>query len=419
MQFVDEQLSSLIAFYQDLHRHPELSHEEARTAARVAAQWRAAGIEVTENVGGHGIVGVLKNGPGKTLLLRTDLDALPLVEETGLPYASTVKADLDGEEVGVMHACGHDVHMTVLSGAVHALARMKDRFTGTIVFIGQPAEERGAGAEKMLADGLYTRFPRPDAALALHVDANLKAGDVGYTSGFVMANVDSVDVTVFGRGGHGAAPHETLDPIVLAARIITGWQTITSRELAPTDPAVVTVGSIHGGTKHNLIPNRVDLELTVRSYSPETRKQILASIERIAHGIAKSAGVPDALLPKVQVLEEEHCPSLYNDPELVAQVVAVFQHVLGADRVHARQPEMIGEDFSRYGLVEPRIPIFMFRLGAVAPDAYERAQRGELDLPGLHNSQFAPDADLTIWTGVRTMTSAALEFLSAERKEKR
>ncbi len=263
---IDAEFPSLEAFYKDLHTHPELSLMEVRSAAHVADELRKAGFDVTTNVGGTGVVGILKNGPGPTVMVRTDLDALPVTERTGRPYASTVRTrDRAGNEVGAMHACGHDMHMTCLIGTARTLAGMKDRWSGTLMFIGQPAEEVGAGARMMLDDGLFRRFPKPDYALALHCDARLQTGHVAFTEGLALANVDSVDITVKGRGGHGSAPHTTIDPIVIAARIVLDLQTIVSRETNPLDPCVVTVGSIHAGTKHNIIPNEAKLQITVRT----------------------------------------------------------------------------------------------------------------------------------------------------------
>jgi hippurate hydrolase len=403
-----------VSFYKELHLHPELSFFEKETAARLAQRWRALGAEVTEGVGGHGIVGVVRNGEGPTVLLRTDLDALPIREQTGLAYASGVTTELEGKDVGVMHACGHDAHMTFATGTLEMLLALRDRWRGTVVLVGQPAEERGAGAKAMLAAGLYERFPRPDAALAIHVDANLPAGHVGFTSGWMMANVDAVDIRVRGRGGHGAAPHETRDPVVLAARIVMALQTIVSRELAPTDPAVVTVGSIHGGSKHNLIPDLVELQLTVRTCSDETRAKVLAAIERTCKGCAEAAGFPAELAPQVSVRDESN-PALYNDPALVARVMKTLRKQFEASRVHERKTEMIGEDFALYARVEPPVPIFMFRIGTVGEERWQAAQQpGAAPLPGLHNSHFAPDPEPTLAGGVRALTLAALEIL-AER----
>ncbi|HUK13996.1 MAG TPA: amidohydrolase [Thermoanaerobaculaceae bacterium] len=404
--------ADLEVLYRDLHSHPELSLREERTAARIAGELAAAGFAVTEHVGGHGVVGVLANGAGPTVLVRTDMDALPVVEATGLPYASSVKAtDDQGREVGVMHACGHDAHMTVFVGTARALAAARGRWRGTLVMIGQPAEERGLGAAAMLADGLYTRFPRPDLALALHVSPSLPVGSVGFVPGYAFANVDSVDLTVRGMGGHGASPHRTKDPIVIAAEIVTALQTIVSRATDPTTPAVVTVGSIHGGTTYNIIPDEVRLQITVRSYAPEVRQAILAAIERIARGIALAAGVPADRMPTVK-LAEGFTPAVYNDPALVARLAARLRTVLGADHVVELKAEMIGEDFARYGLLEPRIPICMFRLGSVDPARIAESERSGTPLPALHASNFAPSPAATIATGVTAMTEAVVELLA-------
>jgi hippurate hydrolase len=399
--------ASLEALYIHLHRNPELSLEEKETARRIAEELRAAGFEVTTGVGGHGVVGVLRNGAGPTVMVRTDFDALPVTEKTGLPYASTVRTrDAQGREVGVMHACGHDMHMTVFVGTARLLARLKDRWRGTLVMIGQPAEELGVGAAAMLKDGLFSRFPRPDYALALHVDAELEAGKIGYREGFVFANVDSLDITIYGVGGHGAYPHLSKDPIVLAAQVILGLQTIVSREIRPLDPAVVTVGSIHGGTKHNIIPEQVDLQLTVRSFSDETRERILSSIRRITVETARAAGVPPDREPSVKLDSERFTPATYNDPALVRRLVPVWKRELGEDNVVERDPEMGGEDFSRYGRVEPKIPIVMFRLGVVDPPRMAQPK------PSLHSPLFWPALHPTIETGVRAMTAAVLELMA-------
>ena len=402
---------SLFELYQHLHRHPELSLQEVETSARMAEELRAAGYEVTASVGGHGVVAVLRNGEGPVLMLRADMDALPVLEETGLPYASEAVAQDDhGVEVPVMHACGHDVHMTCLVGAARALHALRAEWRGTLLLVAQPAEERGAGAKALLEDGLFTRFPRPHHALALHVDPFSPAGSVGYVPGYAMANVDSVDITVRGVGGHGAYPHKTRDPIVLAAQIVLALQTIVSREVAPTDSAVVTVGSIHGGTKHNVIPNEVKLELTVRSYADETRAQILQAIERITAGIAQAAGLPPNRMPEVSV--SDGTPAVYNTPELVERVMGVARALLGPEQVHEGQPVMGGEDFGRYGREEPRIPIFMFRLGSINPEQFAASQQQDAPpLPSLHSSRYAPDPERTILTGVKLLTAAAIDLL--------
>lgn len=412
-QIVDAAYPQLEQLYLTLHRNPELSLAEAQTAKRLVEPLRADGYAVTENVGGHGIVAVMQNGPGPVLMIRTDLDALPVKENTGAEYASTATTtDADGKTVNVMHACGHDVHMTCLVGVAGTMAKLKDRWSGTLVLIGQPAEEVGKGAKAMLDDGLFKRFPRPNYVLGLHVDPELESGKVGYVSGFALANVDSVDVVIRGVGGHGAYPHKTKDPIVIAAQFVLALQTIASREIRPIDAVVVTVGSIHGGTKHNVIPDEVTLQLTVRTYEDSVREQTLSAIERIAMGTAKAAGVPDDRMPVVTRRDAEFTPALYNTPELVSRVIEVFRGAIGERNVVERKPEMGGEDFARYGREEPKIPIFMYRLGSIPPTRFAESQRpGARPLPSLHSAVYLPDRVPTIKTGVVTMTAAALELL--------
>src|SRR3954447_25727200 len=373
---VRKEYPTLEALYQHVHSHPELSLAEEQTGRRLAEELRAAGYQVTDHVGGHGVVAVLENGKGKTLLIRTDLDALPVREETGAAYASTMTVkDAAGRTLPVMHACGHDVHIASIVGVAHAMAALKDRWHGTLVLIGQPAEEVIQGAAAMLKDGLFTRFPRPDWCLALHVDAELEAGKVGYVPGYALANSDSVDVVVHGVGGHGANPDKTKDPVVVAAQIVLALQTIASRETKPTAPVVVTVGTIHGGTKRNIIPDEVVLQLTVRTYKDDVREHTLKAIERIAKGTAAAAGIPKELEPVVTVSEDESTPATYNTPELVNRVTGVFRRVLGADNVIEREPVMGAEDFSRFGRTEPKVPIFMSRLGSVPPDKVAESKR--------------------------------------------
>jgi hippurate hydrolase len=409
---IKAELESLEALYKHLHRNPELSYHEEKTAARIAGELTSAGYAVTPRVGGLGVVGMMKNGPGPTVLVRTDLDALPVVEKTGRPYASKVRTkDELGRDVGVMHACGHDVHMTSFVGTARLLSKLKDRWRGTLVMIAQPAEERGGGAKAMLEDGLFTRFPRPDYGLALHAAGDVEAGRIGYGSGYVLANVDSVDITIRGVGGHGAWPHATKDPIVIAAQVVLGLQTIVSREIRPIDPAVVTVGSIHGGSKHNIISDQVDLQLTVRSYSQETRRKILSAIERITIGIARAAGVPKDREPVVKLANAEYTPATYNDPALVERLVPVWKQALGEDRVVEREPVTGGEDFSRYGLVEPKVPIVLFWLGTIDAERMAAAKSSGATLPSLHSPLFWPALHPTIETGVKAMTAAVLDLL--------
>jgi amidohydrolase len=398
----------LEALYKHLHTNPELSLHEARTSARLARELKEAGFEVTERVGGFGVVGVLKNGDGPVVMVRTDMDALPVVERTGLPYASKVRTrDKNENEIGVMHACGHDMHMASWTGTARVLASQKDRWKGTLEFIAQPAEEVGAGARMMLEAGLFTKFPRPDYAFALHCAPNLPHGRVAYTEGLAMANVDSVDILVRGKGGHGASPHTTVDPIVLAARIVLDLQTLVSRETNPVDPAVVTVGSIHGGSKHNIIPNEVRLQLTVRSTKEGVRKHLLEGIQRIAEADAKGAGAPS---PEVKVSPTEFTPALHNDPELTRKTMTAFKDVLGAENVVSRPPTMGGEDFGLYG--RARVPICLYWLGTIDPKrvAESESENGK-PLPSLHSDLFAPVLEPTLKTGVLTMSLAVLNVM--------
>lgn len=404
---IGAELSSLDALYKYLHAHPELSFEEEQTAARLAKELKALGFEVTMRVGGHGIVGVLKNGAGPTVLVRTDMDALPLVENTGVAYASKVHArDKDGNPVGVMHACGHDMHMTCWVGTARVLAALKNHWRGTLVFIGQPAEEIGAGARKMIADGLFKRFPRPEYCLGLHCDSRLPHGHVGYTEGLALVNVDSVDILIKGKGGHGSAPQSTIDPIVLAARIILDLQTIVSRENDPLDPVVVTVGSIHGGTIHNIIPSEVKMQLTVRTTKDNVRARVLEAIHRITKAACAGARAPE---PVIVVDHENFTPALYNNAELARKTANVFRAALGNDKVHQQEPLLGGEDFALYGL--QGIPSFFFFLGTLAPDHVEAMRTGKAPRISLHSDLYYPIPEPTIRTGVLSMSMGALQLL--------
>ncbi len=408
----DDDYPYLEALYKHLHANPELSFQEEQTAARMASELRGLGFDVATGIGGHGVIGVMENGDGPTLLIRADMDALPVEEATGLPYASTAKAtEQTGQEVSVMHACGHDVHMTVWVGTARRLVATKDEWSGTLVMIAQPAEERGAGAKAMLEDGLFERFPRPDYNIALHVSGGHPAGSVGFVPGWAMANVDSVDITVHGMPGHGSAPHTTKDPVVIASQIVLNLQTIVSREIDPLKPAVVTVGSFHAGTKHNIISDRADLQITVRSYDDDVRNQLLAAIERIAINTARTAGLPDDKLPDVLV-KDEFTPSLYNDPDLTERVQRAIGAAIGEDNILPASPVMGGEDFARYGRQDPPIPSVMFRLGAIGDELYQASRRRGVVLPSLHTPFFAPDPEPTITTGVNAMTAAAMEILA-------
>ncbi len=406
---IDAEVQDLLALYRHLHTHPELSLQEAETSARMAEEMKKLGFEVTTKVGGHGVVAVLKNGDGPTVLVRTDLDALPVTERTGVPYASTVRTrDRFGNDTGVMHACGHDVHMTCWVGTARTLVALKDRWSGTLVFIGQPAEEIGVGARAMLEDGLFKRFPKPDYCLALHCDARLPVGQVAYTEGLALANVDTVDVLVKGKGGHGAAPHTTVDPVVLAARIVLDLQTIVSREVNPTDPAVVTVGSIHGGTKHNIIPSEVKLQITVRTTKDSVRDHVLKAIDRICKTAAAGARAP---APEVRVNLDEFTPSTVNDVKLTRRVTGLFRELLGEENVRERPPIMGGEDFGRYG--KDGVPICIYFIGTIPKEKYDEGQRpGGPILPSLHSDSFAPLPEPSVRTGVRTMTLTVMDLMA-------
>jgi amidohydrolase len=417
---VDREMASLLAAYKALHAAPELSHHEEKTAAFVAKELRALGYDVTEHVGkyeqpqfvGYGVVAVMRNGAGPTVLVRGDMDALPVEEKTGLPYASAVKTKNDtGQDVSVMHACGHDIHVTSLVGTGRMLAQLKDRWHGTLVLVGQPAEETIDGAKAMLADNLYTRFPKPDFAVALHDNADLETGKIGIVPGYALASSSSVDIIVRGLGGHGSKPEATKDPVVLAAQIVLALQTIVSRENSPFDPAVVTVGSIHGGAKRNIIPDDVTLQLTIRTYKEEVRQHILASIKRIAEGTAEAAGVPADHAPIVRVNETEYAPATYNDPALAERLTGAFNAALGADNVVRMSPVMGSEDFGRFALDNHQIPAVIFWVGAVDPAKVAESKRTGTPLPSLHSALFAPVPEPTIRTAVKAMTAAVLELM--------
>lgn len=416
---LDRDIASLVATYKALHAAPELSHHEEKTSAFFAAQLRALGYTVTEHVGkyekpewtGYGVVAVLKNGAGPTVLLRTELDALPVDEKTGLPYASKVKAQNDaGQEVSVMHACGHDIHISNMLGTAKMLSELKDQWQGTLIILGQPAEETIDGARAMLRDGLYEKFPKPDFTIALHDSAELEAGKVGYTPGYSLASSNTVDIKIRGLGGHGSKPESTKDPIVVAAQVIMALQTIVSRENSPLDPAVVTVGSIHGGTRPNIIPDEVNLQLTVRAYREEVRQKLLAAIERITKGIAIAAGIPEDRAPIVKVSETEFTAATYNDPQLTERLATAFVKALGQDNVVKIPPAMASEDFG-YLSLEQKIPAIQFTLGAVDPAKVKRSRETGTPLPSLHSALFEPLPEPTLRTGIKAMTSAVLELM--------
>ena len=413
---LDSIYPELDAFYIDLHQTPELSGHEEKTSAKLAERLRRLGYEVTTGVGGYGVVALMRNGNGPTLLLRTDMDALPVQEKTGLPYASKVTAPgKDGGTVGVMHACGHDIHMTSLLGTATLLAKMKDRWQGTLFLIGQPAEETVNGAEAMMKAGLFTKFPKPNFAIALHDTHRLPAGKIGYTPGYSTASADTVSITIFGRGGHGAYPHMTVDPIVIAARTILSLQTIVARENNPIDPAVVTVGSIRGGTKANIIPDEVNLQLTVRSHKEEVRQHLLSAIERITKAESAAAGAPKE--PSIVRVPGEATPAVYNDPALTKRVVGVLAREFGDSNVTELPPTMGAEDFAVYG--RAGVPAVIFGLGAVEPQKFEKAKATGATLPGIHSAEFAPDRERTLRTGVSALTAVALDLLAKPKTQGR
>jgi len=414
---IDRDIASWITTYKNLHTTPELSHREEKTSAFVAGELRKLGFTVTERIGkyenaqwsGYGVVGVLRNGPGPTVLVRTELDALPVEEKTGLAYASQVKSKNDaGLDVSVMHACGHDIHMTSFLGTAKMLTELKSRWSGTLIMLGQPAEETGDGANAMLRDNLYANFPKPDFAIALHDKPELETGKVGYTPGYAMASATSIDIKIRGIGGHGSAPEATKDPIVVAAQVVMALQTIVSRENSPLEPAVVTVGSIHGGTRYNIIPDEVNLQLTVRTYKEEVRKHILASIERIVKGVAMTAGIPEDRAPEVKVAEGTG--STYNDPQLIERLVGTFKQALGDENVVKMPPIMASEDFGYFSM-DHKIPTTIFWLGASDPAKVKASRESGVPLPGLHSALFAPVPEPTLRTGVKAMTSAVLDLM--------
>jgi amidohydrolase len=413
---VEKQLPDLLTTYKSIHAAPELSHHEAQTSALLAGELRKAGYAVTERVGrypdgsqAYGVVAILKNGPGPTLLIRTDLDALPVTEKTSLPYASSVRSkNPAGQDVGVMHACGHDIHITTMVGVARNMA-LKGQWHGTLMLIGQPSEETIDGAKAMLADHLYERFGQPDLAIALH-DANFAAGKVSVVSGPALASSTSIDVVMRGVGSHGAAPEAGKDPIVMASEFVVAAQTIVSRSIPPNQPAVVTVGDIHGGTKRNIIPDEVKMELTTRCYSEAVRQAIIEGVRRTAKGIAIASGVPEDRMPIVTVLEDESTPATVNDPALAARLQKIFVEKLGIENVIERKPIMGSEDFGIFSL-DHKIPAVIFWLGAYDPAKVAESERTGSALPSPHSTFFAPLPEPTLRAGVTAMTDAAVALL--------
>jgi len=404
-EWTDNHIDELLSYYRNFHSNPELSFREVNTAATLASAWRRCGYQMTTGIGGNGIVGILKNGTGPVVMLRADMDALPVDEQSGLPFASTAyTVNESGGDVSVSHACGHDIHMVNLIGVACYLASNKERWKGTVMLVGQPAEEKGAGAKAMLDDGLFERFAKPDFALGLHVSPILATGKIGFRPGYTMANVDNVEITLHGIGGHGAYPHVTIDPVVMAAQLVLALQTIVSREVDPIAAAVVTIGSIHGGTKNNVIGDKVKLLLTVRTFAGTVRNKVLASIKRKSEAVAMSANapVPDVIISK-------GTPSLYNDPRLSARLRRVFKNTIGKTNVVVSEPTMGGEDFSRFG--REGVPALMYWLGAVSPDRLEAFALADKNPPSLHSPLFYTDANMTLKTGIATMASAVLDLL--------
>ena len=410
-QFILSDTEYIEQFYKERHAQAEISLEEKETAKALAQEMRKVGYEVTEGVGGYGIVAMMKNGKGPQILYRTDMDALPMQEKTGLPYTSQRTTVYNGETVGTMHSCGHDMHMATWLGTARAMAAMKDRWSGTLMFIGQPAEEIGAGARMMLDAGLYERFGVPDYGLGLHCNSTLELGKIGICEGYIMANTEMVDIVIKGVGAHGASPHQSIDPIVVASLIIMKIQTIVSRNIKPIDDAVVTVGAIKGGTKHNIIPDEVTLQLTIRTYKEEVRQFIHKRLREISRGIAMSAGLPDELMPEV-VIPDNFTPSNYNNPELTKAFTASATKAIGKEQVQYVEPTMGGEDFAWYGRTKHEVPTVMYWLGTVPREKIEAG-----NLPGLHSPYYYPDPTETIRTGVKVSSQALLDLLSKEKSD--
>lgn len=414
---VDKEYASLVTLYRRLHSSPELSGQEKETALLMAKELKNAGFEVAEGIGGYGLAGIIKNGEGPVVLVRTDMDALPLEEKTNVDYASKVTAkDNAGNDVSVMHACGHDIHMAVWTGVARVLSQLKNSWKGTVIFIAQPAEETGLGALSMIEGGLFKQFPIPDYALALHVNSAVEAGKIGFCPGYSLANIDMIDITVKGRGGHSASPHTTIDPVVIASKLVLAFQDIISREIPAIQPAVISVGSIHGGTTGNIIPGQVNLELSIRSLDDDIHQQLIQKIKRTCEGIAFASGVLPEDYPVVEI-RKPGSPAVYNDPDLSEHLSAYLKTVLGNENVLKLGPEMYGEDFSRYGRMEVHVPSVLYSIGAVSKEDMRAADAGSIRLPSTHSPLFIPDTAPALKTGVLSMSSAVL-FLLNEKKEK-
>ncbi|MEM9328962.1 MAG: amidohydrolase [Bacteroidota bacterium] len=406
IDYIKSDVDYLVNIYKEFHRRPEISLQENETSAKLADELRKVGFEVTENFGGYGVVGIMKNGDGPQILYRTDMDALPMFEKTELPYASELEVNYNGIQVGTMHSCGHDMHMSTWLGTARAMAANRDQWSGTLMMIGQPAEEIGRGAKLMLDEGLYETFGVPDYGLGIHASPTLPAGTIGLQSGYIMANAESIDINVFGVGAHGASPHMSIDPIVVASMIVMDIQTIASRNVKPIDDVVVTVGLIKGGTKHNIIPDQATLQLTVRTFKEEVRQLVHRRVKEISRGIGIAAGLPEDKLPEV-IISKGYTPANYNDEVLTEAVKVSAAKVIGDDMIHPAEPQMVGEDFARFGRTKEDVPTVMFWLGSV-PE--ERMKSG--DLPGLHSPFYYPEPAKTLETGVSVMSQALLDLFA-------
>lgn len=403
-QYISSDMDYLVSIYKEIHRHPEISLEEEKTAAKLTTELRKIGFTVTQNFGGHGIVGIFNNGPGPQILYRTDMDALPMYEKTKLPYTSELVTTYNGQEVGTMHSCGHDMHMTTWLGTARAMISMKDQWSGTLMLIGQPAEEIGAGAKMMLDEGLYEEFGVPDYGLGLHCNPTIKAGKIGISDGFTMANTESIDIKIKGIGAHGASPHQSIDPIVIASMMVMEIQTIVSRNIKPIDDAVITVGAIKGGTKHNIIPDEVTLQLTVRTYKEEVRKFIHKRLREIADGVAIAAGLPDELMPEITI-PEFFTPANYNDPEMTKLFKQSAGRAISQENVIYAEPQMVGEDFAQYGSTPHKVPTVLYWLGTVTQEKIDGG-----DLPGLHSPFYYPTPEESLSTGIKVNSQVLLDL---------
>ena len=409
---IKKDIPYLKSLYLDIHQNPEISLMEKETSKKLANELEKIGFEVTRNFGGYGVVGIFKNGNGPTILYRTDMDALPMKEKTGLSYASQIiTKNFDGNDVGTMHSCGHDMHMTVWTGTARALIERKNEWKGTIIMIGQPAEEIGAGAAMMLNEGLFEKYPIPDYGIALHSSPTIPSGKVGFGKGYTMANTESVDIKVFGQGAHGASPHMSIDPIVTASIIVMELQTIVSRNINPLDDAVITVGSFQGGTKHNIIPDEVKLQLTIRTYKEEVRKLIHKRIKEICNGIASSMGLNKSQWPEV-IIPEKYTPANFNDSKLVDLMMNSSKEIIGANNVIVSDPQMVGEDFSRFGNTKEKIPTVLYWLGTVPDDRMKKYEAGNYALPGLHSPFYYPEIERSIITGIKVNTQAMIKIFN-------